>query len=144
MSPVTDITTTAKFPYRVSALDGTFTITGTTYPASIDTAEAGKLQLRLTENEFPKGDYEITLSGIVTSTNLLNIPTGRFSLDGGATWNGFTSEVESTTLGKTFTFQTQLIEFSGAYTDLIVQMIKSIGTDTVTATFCSIAMKRVG
>lgn len=93
---------------------------------------------------LPKGDYELSISGVAFSGNLLNIPTGRLSINGGSTWMEFTNEVDTITGGKLFNLTIPMIEYSGATTDFILQFKKSLATDTVSLSYCDLTMKRVG
>lgn len=141
---MSDITTTLKFPYKRKGIDTSFTLTSNAYPTTVGTAEAGKLELRMQEVNLTKGDYELTLSGLAVSDNLLNIPTGRYSMDGGSTWVEFTNEVDVVSVGKPFVIRIPMVGFSGATTDYVLQFKKSLVTDAVSLTNCDITMKRVG
>ena len=139
----TDMTTTEKFPFRRTGIDSDFIVTSDAFPANVNVSEAGKLQIRLRETKFPKGDYEVIISGRVTIDNLLNIPVARLSKDGGATWTTYSLEAETTTDGKSFTHAFPLINYSGANLDYIMQLKKSLATDTLTASDFDIMVKRV-
>ena len=139
-----DITTTLEFPYNRKGLDASFELTSNAYASVVGTAEAGKLELRMQETSLPKGDYEFKISGLAVSDNLLNIPTGRYSTDGGAAWNEFTNKVDVASVDKPFSIIIPMIDYSGATTDFVLQFKKSLVTDTVTLTNCDITMNRVG
>ena len=139
-----DISTTKQFPYSRRGIDASYELTSNAYASTVGTAEAGKLELRLQETSFPKGDYELTISGLAVSDNVLNIPTGRYSTDGGSTWNEFTNTIDVVSVDKPFAIIIPMMNFSGATTDYVLQFKKSLVTDTVTLTNCDLTMKRVG
>ena len=139
-----DITTTNKFPFARVGIDATYTITSNAY-ATVGTTETGKFEIRMQENNLPSGDYELAISGIVTSDNLLNVPTGRLSINGGTSWDEFTVKAESTTIGKTFGYTLPMIGYSGANTDFVLQFKKSLAdADAMTLLTCDLTVKRVG
>lgn len=139
---MTDITTTLEFPYAREGVEG-FTLTSDSFPSDIDIAEAGKLQLRMRESDLPRGDYEFTVSAMVDSGNLSNIPTGRLTINGGALWDEFTVKVDSINQSKLMQFTIPMIDYSGATTDFILQFKKSLATDVVGLSYCNMTMRRV-
>lgn len=139
----TDITTTLKFPFSRSGISSDFIVTSDAFPASVDVAEAGKLQVRLIHNSLPKGDYQILISGRFTIDNLLNIPIGRYSKDGGTTWYDFALESSSVTEGNLFATNLYLMKYSGVDLDCVIQLRKGLATDVMTVTACDVSVQRV-
>ena len=139
------LTTTQEFPFFYSGRDQDFILNPEPFPASVDTSEAGKLQLRLKEQKIrlPKGNYEAVISGTVKSTDLATIPLGRFSLDGGSTWENFTCQADNVTDNKLFSVTVLMNDYSGSDLDIILQMVKSsAGTGAVTVGRACVTIKR--
>lgn len=141
---MTDITTTNNFPVA-SAITASFAVTSNAFATTVGTAETGKFEARLQSSVLPAGKYELTISGLAFSDNLLNIPTGQYSLDGGSNWVAFSAEAETVAAGKPFNILVPLYSYTGATIDYVVQVKKSLAdADTVTLTNCGLTMKRVG
>ena len=139
-----DMTTTQDFPYITNGNNTASELTSTAFPSSVDTAEAGKLQLRIRESKFPKGAYEFTISGSISSTSLANYVLGRYSLDGGTTWYDFSVKVDDVNADKMFHQVISMTDFLGQTFDYIAQFKKTAGTDTVNISSSNIIMRRVG
>ena len=139
----TDITTTEKFPYKRDGIDNSVALTEVTFPAGVGTTPAGNVQLRLQEAKLPKGIYELTISGNITSTNIANHVNGRLSYDGGSTWENFSVKADIVGERSLFSQVIPLVDFKGETIDYVVQFKKQTGTDTVTLVYADLTMKRV-
>jgi hypothetical protein len=121
-------------------------LSNVTNPGWVDTDDAYPLDLTAPAADQPQvrvvgttdaGEFMLGVSTTYAITSANNSAQGRFSLDGGATWEDFSKESKDSTDLQALTYQFPFVWPGGAY-DFVFQMKKENTTNNMDVHFMNL------
>jgi len=116
---------------------------GITFPASLDSPAADQPQVRIQHTPLEDGAYILALSATYNINAANNSAVGRFSLDGGSTWEQFSRESKDSTDRITIDYNFPIDFAAGVPIDVVLQLRKETDTNTMQVFFMNLWIQRV-